>query len=56
MWCLITNLHIESFIPQTALCKIHDDLVSNTYHGKSSILVLLDLSATFDSGSSVTPE
>ena len=33
MWCLITNLHIESFIPQTALCKIHDDLVSNTYHG-----------------------
>ena len=47
MWCLVTNLHIESFIPQTALCKIHD-LVSNTCHGKASILVLLDLSAAFD--------
>ena len=33
---------------QTALCKIHDDLVSNTCHGKASILVLLDLSAAFD--------
>ena len=32
----------------TALCKIHDDLVSNTCHGKPSILVLLDLSAAFD--------
>ena len=30
---------------ETALCKIHDDLVSNTCHGKASILVLLDLSA-----------
>ena len=29
---------------ETALCKIHDDLVSNTCHGKASILVLLDLS------------
>ena len=43
MWCLVTNLHVESFIPETALCKIHDDLVSNTCHGKASILVLLDL-------------
>ena len=33
---------------ETALCKIHDDLVSNTCHGKTSILVLLDLSAAFD--------
>ena len=48
MWCLITNLHIESFILQTALCKIHDDLVSNTCHGRASILVLLDLSTAFD--------
>ena len=48
MWCLVTNLHIESFIPQTALYKIHDDLVSNTCHGKASILVLLDLSAAFN--------
>ena len=33
---------------ETALCKIHDVLVSNTCPGKSSILVLLDLSAAFD--------
>ena len=33
---------------ETALCKIHDDLVSNTCHGKASILVLLDLSPAFD--------
>ena len=33
---------------ETALCKIHDDLVSNTCHGKASILVLLDLSVAFD--------
>ena len=33
---------------ETALCKIHDNLVSNTCHGKTSILVLLDLSAAFD--------
>ena len=26
----------------------HDDLVSNACHGKASILVLLDLSAAFD--------
>ena len=33
---------------ETALCKIHDDLVSNTSHGKASISVLLNLSAAFD--------
>ena len=33
---------------ETALCKVHDDLVSNTCHGKASILVLLDLSTAFD--------
>ena len=33
---------------ETALCKIHDDLVSNTCHGKASLLVLLDLSTAFD--------
>ena len=33
---------------EIALCKKHDDLVSNTCHGKASILVLLDLSAAFD--------
>ena len=32
---------------ETALCKIHDDLVSNTCYGKVSLLVLLDLSAAF---------
>ena len=32
---------------KTALCKIHDDLVSNTCHGKASLLVL-DLSAAFN--------
>ena len=49
MWCLVTNLHIESFFStETVICKIHDDLVSNTCHGKASILVLLDLSSAFD--------
>ena len=33
---------------ETPLCKIHDNLVSNTCHGKASLLVLLDLSADFD--------
>ena len=33
---------------ETTLCKIHDNLVSNTCHGKASLLVLLDLSAAFD--------
>ena len=33
---------------ETALCKMHDDLVSNTCHGKASLLVFLDLSTAFD--------
>ena len=33
---------------ETAFCKIHDDLVSNTCRGKASLLVLLDLSAAFN--------
>ena len=33
---------------EAALCRIHDDLVSNTCRGKASLLVLLDLSAAFD--------
>ena len=32
----------------TALCKIHDELVSNTCHGKDSLLVLLGMAAAFD--------
>ena len=46
---LVTNLHRESFILQRLhQCKIHDDLVSNTCHGKASILILIDLSAALD--------
>ena len=33
---------------ETALCKIHDDLVSSTCHRKASLLVLRDLFAAFD--------
>ena len=41
------SAHRKLHSAETALCKIHDDLVSNTCHGKASILVL-DLSAAFD--------
>ena len=33
---------------ETALCKIHSDLVTNACSGKASLLVLLDLSTAFD--------
>ena len=33
---------------ETALCKIYNDLVLNTCAGKISVLVMLDLSAAFD--------
>ena len=33
---------------ESALCKIYNDLVMNVCEGKSSVLVLLDLSAAFD--------
>ena len=50
MWNLVTNLHSYRKLhsTETALCKIHDDLVSNTYHGRASLLVLLHLFAAFD--------
>lgn len=38
------NYHLT----ETTLCKIYNDLVINTCTGKSFLLVLLDLSATFD--------
>ena len=33
---------------ETALCRIYNDLATNTCAGKSSVLVMLDLSAAFD--------
>lgn len=38
------NYHLT----ETTLCKIYNDLVINTCTGKSFLLVLLDLSSTFD--------
>ena len=42
--CAYRKLHST----ETALCKIHDDMVSNACHGKACLLVLLDSSAAFD--------
>ena len=42
------SAHRKLHSTETALCKMHDDLVSNTGHGKASLLVLLDLSTAFD--------
>ena len=42
------SAYIKLHSIETALCKIHDDHVSNTCHGKASLLVLLDLSAALD--------
>ena len=36
---------------EAALCKIHNNLVTNACSEKASLLVLLDLSAAFDTGS-----
>ena len=44
--CQSANRKLHS--TETSLCKICDDLVSNTCHGKACVLVLLDLSAAFD--------
>ena len=41
------SVYKKLYSTETALCKIHDDLVSNTCHGKAFHLVL-DLSAAFD--------
>ena len=42
------SAYIKLHSMETALCKIHDDFVSNTCHGKASLFVVLDLSAAFD--------
>ena len=42
------SAYIKLHSTETALCKIHDDLVSNTCYGKASLLVLFDLSADLD--------
>ena len=44
----IQSAYCQFHSTETALCKIHTDLVTNACSGKASLLVLLDLSAAFD--------
>ena len=45
---IIQSAYRQFHSTETALCKIHNDLVTNACSGKASLLVLLDLSLAFD--------
>ena len=45
---VVQSAYREFHSTETALCKIHNDLVTNTCSRKTSLLLLLDLSAAFD--------